>query len=110
MADGAKRHARLDLPINDANGMRENRRQVAARQVGVFVDCGSQHRSAVGAVPARIVGASAKKGDAKGCSADDHPVTFPWSDLIRRVRLAGTPFPAANELFWADASGLEHYE
>ena len=100
----------FDLRINDAMPVFEKGRKLAKADVTVFVDCRSDYSSAVLAVPAGVVGPSAKKGDAKGCSADDHPVTFPCSGLIRRVRHAGTPFPAANELSWSDAIGLEHYE
>jgi hypothetical protein len=52
----------------------EEGREVATRYVTVLIDGGSQHGAAMLAVPGRIVGASAKKRDAKRSSTDYHDV------------------------------------
>ena len=49
--------------------------QVTACNVAILVDGGRKHRSGVLAKPRGVVGTSAKEGDAKGGSADDHSVS-----------------------------------
>src|SRR5262245_13643928 len=63
----------LDLAINQANAVLEERGQVTAGEIAVLVDAGRQHSAAMAPVPRRVVGAAAKEGNAKRRPADDHP-------------------------------------
>ena len=65
--------ARLDLAVDDADAVLEERRQVAAGEVAILVDGRGQHRAAVVAIPGGIIGAAAEERDAIGGPADDHP-------------------------------------
>ncbi len=65
--------AGFNLPVDEADAMIEEWRQVAARQIAVFVDAGRQHRAAVIAIPARVVRAAAEKRDAIRSATDYHP-------------------------------------
>ena len=70
LLDGA---AGLDLAIDQANAVLEEGRQIAAGEVAVFVDGAGENGAAVNAIPRRIIGAAAEKGDAKRGATDDHP-------------------------------------
>ncbi len=51
----------LDLGIDDAELVFKERRQVAARDITVFVDRRGEHRSAMLTIPSRIVRTAAKE-------------------------------------------------
>ena len=51
----------LDFGIDDADPVFEERRQIAARQVTVFIDRGGEDRSTVLPIPRGIIAAAAKK-------------------------------------------------
>jgi hypothetical protein len=62
----------LDVGIDDAVLVLEKWRQAPAGDVAVFVDSGRQNCATVFPVPARVVGTSAKKGNTKWRSRDNH--------------------------------------
>ena len=66
----------LDLAVDDAEAVLEERRQIAASEIAIFVDGRGQDGPAVAAIPAGVVGPAAEEGDAEGGSADDHSLTF----------------------------------
>src|SRR5579884_1582923 len=61
-------HARID----DLRLVLEEGRQMTHADVAIFVDRGSDHRTAVLLEPVRIVSATAEQRNAKWCTADDH--------------------------------------
>ena len=62
----------LDDRIDDAGLVGEEGGQPAAGEVAVAGDGGGENGPAVFAIPGRIVGAAAEKGDAVGRARDDH--------------------------------------
>src|SRR5882757_6809242 len=62
----------FDLGIDDLNAVLEERRQVSAGEVTVFVDGGGQHGPAMLTIPGGIVGPAAKERDSVWGAADDH--------------------------------------
>ena len=70
--DLVNRRARLDLAIDDAQAMLEEGRQETTTQVAILVDGGCEDGPAVRPIPAGVIGAAAKEGEAEGGSADDH--------------------------------------
>src|SRR5262245_44266788 len=64
--------AAFHFRIDHANTMLEERRQVARRQVTVFVDGRCQDGATMLAVPCWIVRASAKERNAVGSARDNH--------------------------------------
>src|SRR6185312_12473690 len=81
------RLAGLDFAINDAEAMFEERRQVAAGEIAVFIDGGGENRAAVVAIPAGVIGAAAEERQAIRGPADDHSM-IPGAGLRGR---AGAP-------------------
>ncbi len=60
------------LRVNDTNLVVKERRQIAARDVAVFVDGCGEDGSTILPVPGGVVSPPAKEGDSEGCSANDH--------------------------------------
>ena len=73
----------LDLRVNDPNPVLEERRQMTAGEITVFVDGGRQHRAAMFPIPRGIIGAAAEERDAKGSSANNHCPIIAAPDLNR---------------------------
>jgi hypothetical protein len=71
----------LDLRVNDPNPMLEERRQMTAGEITVFVDGGGQHRAAMFPIPRWIIGAAAEERDTKGSSANNHGPIVTAPDL-----------------------------
>ena len=94
MADLVDGLARLDLAVDDADAVLEERRQIAAGEVAILVDGGGQDGAAVLPIPARVVGAAAEEGDAEGGSADDHSLTSCRGTPCPSGRRCRRPFPA----------------
>ena len=98
----------LDLAVDDADAMLEERRQIAAGEIAVLVDGGRQHRAAVLAIPGGVVGAAAEEGDSEGSSADDHSMTSSRNTVNVPCPPRGYPSPAADARGRADVICLEH--
>ncbi len=62
----------FDVRINDAVAMLEKRREIAASEIAVFVDCRGENRSAMLGRPLGIIGAASKKGDPEWGAGNDH--------------------------------------
>ena len=52
--------------------MFKKRRKITAREIAIFIDGRTQHRTTVVAVPCRVIGAATKERNTKRRPADDH--------------------------------------
>ena len=89
---------KLDLRIGDPVPMFKKGRQVADDQIAILIEGGSDHSSAVFAIPGGIIRATPKKGYAKWCATDNHRLEFPeneWRQSLvvveKSARLSGVP-------------------
>src|SRR5947208_17143618 len=82
----------LDLRVDDPVLVLEERRQVAAGDVAILVDCRRDDAAAVLFGPRRIVGAAPDERDAKRCARDDHGGGSPRSLRFSRIAAIASTF------------------
>jgi hypothetical protein len=89
-------HARFDMAIHNTPTMLEERRQMSASEIAIFIDRRGEDSAAMSAIPRGIVGAAAEEGEAIGSATDDHSVD-PLQGCGIRAR-SGDPSPEAKHV------------
>src|SRR5439155_5877826 len=105
--DLVDRLACLDLRIDDADAVLEERRQVPAGQVAIFVDSRPEDGTSVLAIPGRVVRSAAEEGDSKRCPTDNHRVPrSPNSIASTRAHRACSTARCASCTYWVSSLGI----